>query len=198
MPLTIEQRNEIVAEAKTWLGTPYRGWSCLKGCGVDCGQLIYGVFRNTGHVPVINNLPKDYSLQVAQHRASTEYVDLIAVYFREIPEAKVLPGDVVCYKLGLAFAHAGVVVTWPEHIIHAFDHGGVSGAHGINMPKFRRRSKKFYTLREAFCNSDKSENVNDAQCAHFEKPAPTQVKDGWVSGFLKSIRGILSSNEKEL
>jgi NlpC/P60 family putative phage cell wall peptidase len=150
MPLTNEQRDAIVAETKSWAGTPYRGWSCLKGCGVDCGQLLYGIFRATGYIPEITDLPKDYSLQIAQHRASTEYVDLVATYMREIPESEVQPGDVVVFRLGFAYAHAGVVISWPEFIIHAIARHGVTGAHGKNEPIFRHADKLFFTLKEEY------------------------------------------------
>lgn len=145
--LTELQRASITAEARTWIGTPYRGWTCLKGIGADCGQLIYGVFRACGLVPIIV-LPKDYSLQASQHQASTEYVDLVATYFREITEAEVLPGDVVVYKLGLAFSHAAIIVKWPEYIIQAVPRHGVSGAHGVKTPVFNKRARKFFTLKD--------------------------------------------------
>jgi cell wall-associated NlpC family hydrolase len=145
--LTNEQREDIVKEAQSWIGTPYRGWSCVKGAGVDCGQLLYGVFNACGLVPVLE-LPKDYSLQIAQHRASTEYVDTVAKYFREIPEAEVLPGDVVVYKLGLAYAHAAIIVEWPHHIIQAEARHGVSGAHGTKTPLFRRAERRLFTFKD--------------------------------------------------
>lgn len=136
MTLTNEQRAAIVAEAKTWIKTPYHGRSCLKGHGVDCGQLIYGVFRGCGLVPEIE-LPKDYSLQIAKHRISTEYVDIVDNYFRDIPEAEAQPGDLVIYKLGHSFGHAGIIVEWPEYVIHAEEVHGVSGTHGIKTPYLR-------------------------------------------------------------
>lgn len=147
--LSMVQRAAVVEEAKTWIGTPYRGWSCLKGCGVDCGQLIYGVYRAVGLVPVVE-LPKDYSLQVAMHRASTEYIGLVDQYFRDIPESEALPGDVVVYKLGHAFAHAALIVSWPDYVIQAEDRHGVAGAHGIKTPAYRRAPRVFRTLRNEF------------------------------------------------
>jgi cell wall-associated NlpC family hydrolase len=146
--LTNRQREEIVHETQSWVNTRYRGWSCVKGAGVDCGQLIYGVFRACGLVPVIE-LPKDYSLQVAQHRASTEYVDTVAAYFSEIEESEVLPGDIVVYKLGLAYAHAAIVIEWPHYVIQAEARHGVSGAHGTKTPLFRMAARRFFTLKES-------------------------------------------------
>jgi hypothetical protein len=153
MPLTQEQREAIKTEALTWVGTRYIGWSCVKHVGVDCGQLLYGVFRASGHVPEVQ-LPKDYRIDISQHRASTEYVDLIAQFMREIPEAEAQVGDVVVAKLGLAFAHAGIIV---EHrdvkdfdIVDAQLHGGVKVRHGYHQPKFEKAQKKYFTLRDEF------------------------------------------------
>ncbi len=78
-----------------------------------------------------------------------EYVQTVEKYMREIPESEVLPGDVVVYKIGLAFAHAGIVVKWPEHIIHALAREGVHAGHGKNF-KFGRLEKRFFTVREEY------------------------------------------------
>lgn len=151
--LTQDQRISIVAEATTWIGTPYRGHSCLKGAGCDCGQYLYGVYRALDLIPVID-LPTDYSLQVAQHRASTEYVDLIARYFREIPEDEAQLGDLVVYKLGLAFAHAGIIVEWPNYVLQADLRNGVSGTHGSAAPYLREAERKFFTLKAEYCGGN--------------------------------------------
>ena len=150
MSLTTEQRKQIADEAMSWVNarTPYRGWSHRKGIGVDCGQLLYAVFRALNLLPEID-LPKDYRIDVAQHRASTDYVDLVAAYMQEIPESEAQTGDVVVYKIGLAYAHAGIIVRWPDKIIDAQLHGGVKVRHGMNQPKFSRASRKFFTLRDA-------------------------------------------------
>jgi cell wall-associated NlpC family hydrolase len=142
-----------VQVAKSWYKTPYRGWTCLKGIGCDCGQLLKGVYQEAGLRPPDGvPTPKDYSLRVAQHQASTDYIDTIGKYFREIPESEVLPGDIVVYKLGLAFAHAAIIVKWPEHIIHSLEREGVHAGHGMNN-KFRPLQKKFYTLQDQFCGT---------------------------------------------
>lgn len=152
--LTDTQREVLVKETLSWVGTPYRGWSCVKGAGVDCGQLVYGIFRNCGAVQELD-LPKDYSLQAAQHQASTEYVDTVGMYFREITEAEVLPADIVVYKLGLAYAHAAIIVTWPEYLVQAVGRHGVSGVHGLKNPLFRGRERKFFTLKDEYCEGVK-------------------------------------------
>ena len=42
MPLT---RSIIVAETRSWIGTPYRHQASLKGVGCDCLGLVRGVWR---------------------------------------------------------------------------------------------------------------------------------------------------------
>lgn len=154
MPLTIEQRERIVTEARSWAKakTPYRGWSGIKGPkgGADCGQFLYGVFRNCGLIPE-TELPKDYSLQVALHRASTEYIGFVDRFLRDIPEAEAQPGDIVVYKLGHAYAHAALIVSWPGFVIQAEARHGVSGAHGTASPIYRRAPRLFRTLKDEFC-----------------------------------------------
>jgi hypothetical protein len=39
---------EILAAARTWLGTPWRHQGRLKGVAMDCGGLILGVGRDLG------------------------------------------------------------------------------------------------------------------------------------------------------
>lgn len=38
-------RAAIVAEARSWLGTPYRHQASLKGVGCDCLGLVRGIWR---------------------------------------------------------------------------------------------------------------------------------------------------------
>lgn len=154
MPLNKEQREQVVAETETWIDTPYRGWSCLKGAGVDCGQIIYGVFRNCGLIPEINDLPRDYPLFIGLHRASTEYVDLVLKYFREIPESQVQPGDVVVWRLtgSKSFCHGAIVKSWPDYFIHAYG-DSVKAGNAKSRLRFLKSEKLFFTLQDQFCGT---------------------------------------------
>lgn len=147
MGLTNEQREQIVAEAKTWIGTRYRGWSHVKGAkgGVDCGMLLKAVYQNVGLLPAGDlGIDMTYSLQVAQHMEDTKYIDKIMEFCREIPESEVQAGDIVVWKLGKAFAHGAIVVDWPL-CIHCIAHGGCRFASGYTHPTLAGAVKKFYT-----------------------------------------------------
>lgn len=145
------QRQDILREAEAWKGTKYRGHSCVKKAGADCGQALYGIYRACGLLPEITNLPTDYSLQVSKHRGSRQYVTLVETFFREIPESAVLPGDVVVYKLGHAFAHGGIVKVWPDFVWQATAEHGFMGLHGTKEMKFQKRLRRFFTLKDDFC-----------------------------------------------
>ncbi len=146
--ITIQQREAVVAEAKTWIHTPYRGWSHVKGAGVDCGQLLYIVFHNVGLIPEIVDLPKDYPLYIGLHQASTEYVDLVLTHFREITENELLPGDVVVWKLteSTSFCHGAIVTEWPE-FIHAYG-DQVKQGDAKKRLRFSKAEKMFFTLKD--------------------------------------------------
>jgi cell wall-associated NlpC family hydrolase len=145
--LTNEQREAVVTEAKSWIHTPYRGWSHVKHCGVDCGQLLYIVYHNVGLIPEIVDLPKDYPLYIGQNRASTEYVDLVLTHFREITEEEVLPGDFVVWKLtgSMSFCHGAIVTEWPD-FIHAFG-DEVKMGNAKTRLRFFKAEKMFFTLK---------------------------------------------------
>jgi cell wall-associated NlpC family hydrolase len=148
MPLNQEQRTAVVTEAESWLGTPYRGWSCVKRAGVDCGQLIYGTFYNVGLIPELT-LPTDYPLFIGLHRASTEYVDLVLRFFREIPESEVLPGDIVVWRLtgSKSYCHGAIVKSWPSHFIHAFG-DCVKAGNAKSRLRFLKSEKLFFSLKD--------------------------------------------------
>jgi cell wall-associated NlpC family hydrolase len=145
--LTTEQREAVVTESKSWIHTPYRGWSHVKGAGVDCGQLLYAVYHNVGLIPEIVDLPKDYPLMIGVHRASTEYVDLVMTHFREIPEKEVQPGDVVVWKLtgSSSFCHGAIITKWPD-FIHAFG-DEVKQGNAKKRLRFLKAQKMFFTLK---------------------------------------------------
>lgn len=150
MPLAPEQRQRIVDVALSWTGTPYRGWTCKKGVGADCGQFLRGVFIEAGFFREIP-APANYSLQAAQHRHTSEYRDIVETYMRPIAESEVLPGDVVLFKVGKGFAHSAIVKSWPDYVIHSLERYGVTAGHATANSRFARLPKLFYTLKDEYC-----------------------------------------------
>jgi len=50
-------REKIVAEARSWIGTPYHNCADIKGVGVDCGMLLVRVFVDLGLVEPFDPRP---------------------------------------------------------------------------------------------------------------------------------------------
>jgi cell wall-associated NlpC family hydrolase len=121
-----ETRKAIVAEAESWINTPYVSNGMVKGRrgGVDCAMILIGVYRNVGLLPPDFD-PRPYPFQWHLHRSEERYLNGIIQYAKEVPgppERMPLPGDLVTFKISLTFAHSAIVVDWPW-LIHAGDSG---------------------------------------------------------------------------
>ena len=100
-----EQRAAVCAEAKTWLGTNYHPHGKVKGAGCDCMTFIQCVAQTVGLIGEIA-IPF-YSAQYGLHRDKGNYLDGLLEYMREVETPE--PGDVVIWKMGRVFSHAGIV-----------------------------------------------------------------------------------------
>lgn len=107
--------DAIVAEAKTWLNTPYVPRALIKGLGVDCGGLLYKVYEPFyGPFPPY---PQDYSADWALHVNDEKYLDFIQPFVRECcAPAK---GGFSVFHFGLNFAH-GAIYIGDDWYIHAW------------------------------------------------------------------------------
>jgi cell wall-associated NlpC family hydrolase len=126
------ERQAVVAEAKTWLGTPFHDCASIKGRagGVDCAMFVKCVFENCRLVPPIQ-IP-NYSPQWFLHHDAEEYMTRVLKHAKEVATPQT--GDVVLYRLlirravagglgemkGRCFSHGAIVDAWPERVIHAF------------------------------------------------------------------------------
>ena len=117
-----EERAAVVAEALTWLRTPYHPGARLKGVGVDCAQLVIGVFAGAGVIEAFE--PEAYPHDWHIHRDAERYMTGVLKFGAEIEAHAVRPGDLALYKFGRVFSHGAIVVDWPV-VIHAVMRDGV-------------------------------------------------------------------------
>jgi cell wall-associated NlpC family hydrolase len=108
------QRAAVVAEARTWIGTPYLHQSRLKRVGCDCAQLPIAVYSSVGLCPAIN---PDYSPQWMLHRYEEQYLGWVEQFAHEITLDQLGVGDFIVWKFGRTFSHGGIVVDPAAHII---------------------------------------------------------------------------------
>lgn len=134
-------RQDIIAEAETWLKTPFHHEARLKGVGVDCGQLLIAVYGACGFVPPDLKIDH-YAADFALHRDVEWYKALVESFgvSVEVP----LPGDVVLFKWGRLFSHGGIVVEWPQ-IIHAWTPVGKVLQFDATMNPLGDKAKLFFS-----------------------------------------------------
>lgn len=120
-------RVAVLAEAETWISTPYHHAARVKGAGVDCLTLLAEVYAAAGVIEPVGKIPF-YRLDFMRHQDDETYLDGLLARGREVETP--LPADVVLYRWGRVFSHGGIVVEWPW-IIHASpSHHGVVRANG--------------------------------------------------------------------
>lgn len=139
-----EQRQKIVAVAKSWLGTPFVDNQGLKGCGVDCLYFLVRVYEEACNVGPID-IPY-YSPQIYLNNLGDDsYLKGILDHAREISEIEARPGDLVLFKIAQSFAHGGIIERWPDSIIHPLrPHGVMCSAAWEGFVKHRQR--RFFSL----------------------------------------------------
>ncbi len=107
-------RAAIIAEAVTWLGTPWHHQARVKGAGVDCGQFLIACYVGAGLVPAFDTGP--YARDWHQHQSGERFLSFVEQHLD--PTDTPLPGDVVVWRYGQCYSHGAIVVDWPL-VIHA-------------------------------------------------------------------------------
>lgn len=109
-------RDRIVAEARSWIGTPYHHMADIKGVGVDCGMLLVRVFCDLGLVEPFD--PRPYTYDWMLHRSEEVFREKLLARSTKVERPQ--PGDVILFRVGRCYSH-GSIVTKPDPltIVHA-------------------------------------------------------------------------------
>lgn len=125
---------EIIAEGRTWIGTPFHHQGRVKGVGCDCIGGVLGILHNAGvrsrqrddagnPIPFTEFDRTDYSTDPNSERLKhTLDEHLIA-----IPLAEIRAGDVLLFKIIHLPQHVGIVADHPYgglSLIHAYSPAG--------------------------------------------------------------------------
>jgi NlpC/P60 family putative phage cell wall peptidase len=126
-----EDRADIVAMARDWIGTPYVHQASMKGAGCDCLGLIRGLWRELfgaepGKVP---SYTQDWS-EVAQEERLWAAA---RAHLLEKPISARMDGDIALFRMkdGAVAKHLGVlsIRDGVPTLIHAYSgHGVVENA----------------------------------------------------------------------
>jgi NlpC/P60 family putative phage cell wall peptidase len=112
-------RSEIVAEARAWIGTPYRHQASVKGVGADCLGLVRGVWRVlVGAEP---EKAPPYTPDWAEALGEETLLGAARRHLREIAISEAREGDVLLFRMGLGSpAKHAAIVSGPGRILHAY------------------------------------------------------------------------------
>lgn len=117
-PLTSAQRAAIVAEARTWVRTPYHHCADKKGLGVDCAMILVRIYTGLKIAPPFD--PRPYAPQWYLHQGEEKYLGWIRQYCDQVEPGEEQPGDIAMYKFGRCVAH-GTIIVDANYMIHAFE-----------------------------------------------------------------------------
>lgn len=133
MPIT---PTIIVAEARSWIGTPYRHQASLRGVGCDCLGLVRGVWRAL-HGEEPERMPA-YSRDWAEASLHETLAEAGARHLLPVSRDAMQAGDVLLFRwrTGLVAKHAAIL-TDDGTMIHA--HDGAAVAEVAFAPWWRRR-----------------------------------------------------------
>ena len=129
-------RAAVIAEARAWIGTPYRHQASLKNVGCDCLGLVRGVWREVlGAEP---ELPPAYSADWAEAGGKESLAEAAARHLVPIALDAAAPGDILLFRwrTNLPAKHAAILVA-NDRIVHA--HDGAAVAEVYFAPWWRRR-----------------------------------------------------------
>ncbi len=110
-------RASVVAEAMTWIGTPWAHMARLKGVGCDCCNLPIAAYSACGLIAEFD--PPPYSRDWHVHMRTELIVPIVLTFGREIEVAAAQAGDLLVFKIGNVFSHCAIVVRPGVQGIHA-------------------------------------------------------------------------------
>lgn len=116
--MTMHTRQDVVDEARRWLGTPYRHQASLKGRGCDCLGLIRGLWRFLYDLEP--ETPPAYTPDWAEANGDETLAEAGHRHLLAIQSEEALPGDVLLFRwqAHCPAKHAGILSS-DAHFIHA-------------------------------------------------------------------------------
>jgi NlpC/P60 family putative phage cell wall peptidase len=112
-------RHAILAEARDWIGTPYRHQASTKGAGCDCLGLVRGVWRALYGVEP--EPAPAYTPDWAEREGAETLRDAARRHLQEISVEAAAPGDVLLFRMDARspMKHAAILDE-EDRLIHAY------------------------------------------------------------------------------
>jgi NlpC/P60 family putative phage cell wall peptidase len=121
-------RDDIVAEARTWLGTPWHHGQHLKGVGTDCVGFVYGVANALG---IMGELPVELR-GYGRHPNAVLLYRACDKFMVRIPKSEAGLGDVLVMRFETDPQHFGIITSVdPVNMMHAHTPRRMVVEHGL-------------------------------------------------------------------
>jgi NlpC/P60 family putative phage cell wall peptidase len=118
-------REDIIAETRAWIGTPYQHQASLKGVGCDCLGLVRGIWRaRIGSEP---ECVPPYAPDWAEAMQSEQLADAAKRHLVMVDLDRFREGDVLLFRwrANMPAKHAAIV-TAQNLMVHAHDGAAVA------------------------------------------------------------------------
>lgn len=115
--------NDIVAEARTWLGTPFHHQARLKGKGCDCLGLIVGVVDTLGLEDANGKKLAAYDEVTYSREPDGAYLTAkLTGLLDEVPAAEARAGDLALFRIRENPQHLAILTDYEGGLgmIHSF------------------------------------------------------------------------------
>jgi cell wall-associated NlpC family hydrolase len=117
-------RAAVIVEALSWIGTPFKNCSDIKGPqgGVDCAMLMVRANVDTGRLPPFD--PRPYPASWMLHNREERFLGIIRDQLGGIEVETPRVADNLVFKFGLCFSHGGILINADE-LVHAYIRSGI-------------------------------------------------------------------------
>lgn len=153
-PAEMAERMRVVTEAESWVRTPWRHHSNVRGAGVDCAYHIVESHVGAG---LANRFEVErYNRDWHCHRNEERYLAKVEEYLKRVDDTEVplferpedffvYPGNVIVFRHGRTFSHGAIVKAWPV-IVHASAPAGMVVYENIVGTTMERKPMRVYSF----------------------------------------------------
>jgi cell wall-associated NlpC family hydrolase len=113
------RRVALITEALSWIGTPFKNCSDIKGPrgGVDCAMLLVRAHVDTGILEPFD--PRPYPPSWLLHQDEERFLGWIRDRLGGVEVEEPRVGDCLIYRFGRCFSHGAILIN-SEEVVHAF------------------------------------------------------------------------------
>ena len=61
-------------------------------------------------------------------------------------EEELQPGDLMLVKIAASWTHGGIIIEWPNYVLHPIKTMGVIGSHGKTEGFWLRRERRYFSM----------------------------------------------------